>query len=120
MPIRIIPSSFWQPMKELQNYGFQVLMDDFGSGYSSLNMLKDVPVDILKMDMKFLEDQGISGRGPEILASLVRMAKKLGMRTLQRVSRRRSREIFCALWDVNTDRAITMQDLCRQIPLPVC
>ncbi len=59
------PQQLLAAMKELQNYGFQVLMDDFGSGYSSLNMLKDVPVDILKMDMKFLEDQGISGRGPE-------------------------------------------------------
>lgn len=76
------PQQLLAAMKELQNYGFQVLMDDFGSGYSSLNMLKDAPVDILKMDMKFLEDQGISGRGPEILASLVRMAKKLGMRTI--------------------------------------
>lgn len=76
------PQQLLAAMKELQNYGFQVLMDDFGSGYSSLNMLKDTPVDILKMDMKFLEDQGISGRGPEILASLVRMAKKLGMRTI--------------------------------------
>ena len=35
--------------------GFTVLMDDFGSGYSSLNMLKDVNVDVLKIDMKFLE-----------------------------------------------------------------
>lgn len=76
------PQQLLAAMKELQNYGFQVLMDDFGSGYSSLNMLKDVPVDILKMDTKFLENQGISGRGPEILASLVRMAKKLGMHTI--------------------------------------
>lgn len=76
------PQQLLAAMKELQNYGFQVLMDDFGSGYSFLNMLKDVPVDILKMDMKFLENQGISGRGPEILASLVRMAKKLGMHTI--------------------------------------
>ena len=76
------PQQLLAAMKELQSYGFQVLMDDFGSGYSSLNMLKDVPVDILKLDMKFLENQGISGRGPEILASLVRMAKKLGMRTI--------------------------------------
>ena len=76
------PQQLLAAMKELQNYGFQVLMDDFGSGYSSLNMLKDVPVDILKMDMKFLENQGISGRGPQILASLVRMAKKLGMHTI--------------------------------------
>ena len=44
--------------------GFTVLMDDFGSGYSSLNMLKDVNVDILKIDMKFLELREDSiGRG---------------------------------------------------------
>ena len=39
----------------LRNAGFTVLMDDFGSGYSSLNMLKDVNVDVLKIDMKFLK-----------------------------------------------------------------
>ena len=51
---------------KLRSLGFTVLMDDFGSGYSSLNMLKDVHVDVLKIDMKFLEmdeqsaDKGIS------------------------------------------------------------
>ena len=39
---------------ELRNEGFIVEMDDFGSGYSSLNMLKDIPIDVLKIDMKFL------------------------------------------------------------------
>ena len=114
------PQQLLAAMKELQNYGFQVLMDDFGSGYPSLNMLKDVPVDILKMDMKFLENQGISGRGPEILASLVRMAKKLGMRTIAEGIETKEQEIFCALSAVNTDRAIIMQDLCLQMHLPIC
>lgn len=76
------PVQLLEAMKELQKYGFKILMDDFGSGYSSLNMLKDVPVDILKMDMKFLEGQGISSRGPEILASLVGMAGRLDMQTI--------------------------------------
>lgn len=59
---------------ELQAEGFIVEMDDFGSGYSSLNTLKDVPVDILKLDMRFLSD-GISGeRGGNILSSVIRMA----------------------------------------------
>ena len=41
--------------EQLRSAGFTVLMDDFGSGYSSLNMLKDINVDILKIDMKILD-----------------------------------------------------------------
>ncbi|MEG0804574.1 MAG: EAL domain-containing protein, partial [Pygmaiobacter sp.] len=63
--------------KELQRNGFVILMDDFGSGYSSLNMLKDVPVDILKIDLGFLECNANAGRGCNILSSVVRMAKWL-------------------------------------------
>ena len=53
-------------------------MDDFGSGYSSLNTLKDVPVDVLKLDMGFL-DAHESSRGGLILASIVRMARWLNL-----------------------------------------
>lgn len=63
--------------------GFTVLMDDFGSGYSSLNMLKDVNVDILKIDMKFLELREDSiGRGIGILEAIVKMAKLMGLRVI--------------------------------------
>ena len=65
--------------KELQSYGFHIHMDDFGSGYSSLNMLKDMPVDVLKIDLRFLENTGDGGRGRNILTSVVRMAKWLDM-----------------------------------------
>ena len=41
-------------LNSLKQYGFMIEIDDFGSGYSSLNMLKEVPADILKMDMAFL------------------------------------------------------------------
>ena len=41
-------------IRKLRDLGFQIEMDDFGSGYSSLNMLSDMPVDVLKMDMKFI------------------------------------------------------------------
>ena len=59
--------------------GFTVLMDDFGSGYSSLNMLKDVNVDILKIDMKFLELREDSiGRGIGVLEAIVKLAKLMG------------------------------------------
>ncbi len=64
-------------VKQLQENGFTVLMDDFGSGYSSLNTLKDIPVDILKVDMKFLGTGDKDGRSERILASVIQMATLL-------------------------------------------
>lgn len=57
--------------------GFTILMDDFGNGYSSLSILKDIEVDILKLDMLFLSNSKDTGRGENILASVIRMAKWL-------------------------------------------
>lgn len=67
-------------VKELQDAGFIVMMDDFGSGYSSLNMLKNVAVDVLKIDMRFLdiqEDEADKGIG--ILESVVNMSRQMGV-----------------------------------------
>ncbi|MFR5880812.1 MAG: EAL domain-containing protein [Cloacibacillus evryensis] len=54
-------------------------MDDFGSGYSSLNMLKDVVVDMIKLDMKFLSASAGDGRSGMILNAMVRMAHWLNV-----------------------------------------
>lgn len=59
--------------------GFVILMDDFGSGYSSLNTLKNIEVDILKIDMKFLPTGQNNVKSEKILASVARMAGWLGM-----------------------------------------
>ena len=67
-----------QTVNELRNYGMIVMMDDFGSGYSSLNMLKSVPVDVLKMDMRFLEiNERDAEKGIGILDSVINMAKQM-------------------------------------------
>ena len=58
---------------ELAERGFTVLMDDFGSGYSSLNMLKDINVDVLKIDMRFLDRD--DRRSKDIMESVIRMAR---------------------------------------------
>lgn len=64
--------------KKLQEYGFLVMMDDFGSGYSSLNMLNSVPVDVLKIDMRFLEiSEKEEEKGVGILESVVNMARQM-------------------------------------------
>lgn len=68
---------------ELRKAGFIVLMDDFGSGYSSLNMLKDMEVDVLKIDMKFLEmNESSEMKGSGILESIIQMGKWLGLRLI--------------------------------------
>ncbi len=69
-------------VNKLRERGFSVEMDDFGSGYSSLNTLKDVHVDLLKLDMKFIEDEGDNSRGGSILSSVVRMSSWLKLPVL--------------------------------------
>ena len=64
-------------LKQLHEFGYVVEMDDFGSGYSSLNVLKDLEVDVIKLDMRFLSGN-IGGRGGTIISSIVQMAKWLG------------------------------------------
>ena len=63
----------------LQSEGFSIMMDDFGSGYSSLSMLKNIPVDILKIDMNFFVDANKKSRCESIVASIVRMSKWLNI-----------------------------------------
>lgn len=66
-------------IKKLREAGFGVAMDDFGSGYSSLNMLKDIRVDTLKIDMEFLRQSESEERSRTILKTVVALSKELGM-----------------------------------------
>lgn len=65
-----------ETLEKLHNYGYMVEMDDFGSGYSSLNVLKDLSVDVIKLDMRFFSGN-LSGRGGTIINAVVQMAKWL-------------------------------------------
>lgn len=69
--------SVYDKIRELQSRGFRIAMDDFGSGYSSLNMLKEMPLDIIKMDLKFLD--GNQEKGQKILKALIDMAHTLDL-----------------------------------------
>lgn len=85
--IEITESMFVQNAQEIRiildrfrEVGYQVWMDDFGSGYSSLNALKDYHFDELKIDMDFLSN--FTQRSKDIIQSTIHMSKKIGIRTL--------------------------------------
>ena len=62
--------------------GYEVWMDDFGSGYSSLNNVKDYVFDVLKIDMNFLRSFETNPKSAIVIRSIVNMAKELGLHTL--------------------------------------
>lgn len=66
-------------INSLKNAGFTLLMDDFGSGYSSLSMLKDTPFDVLKMDRLFLDECLDSVQGKKIISHVISMSNDLGL-----------------------------------------
>ncbi len=69
-------------LEKLRKAGFIVEMDDFGSGYSSLNLLKDMPVDVLKLDMRFLSKSADERRAHTIIRNIIRLADELDIASL--------------------------------------
>ena len=70
-------------IQELRSYGFRISMDDFGSGYSSLNMLKDIPIDTIKLDQVFFQtNHGNTQRARDIVGGVLSLAKTLGIHSV--------------------------------------
>lgn len=66
----------------LKQYGFEISMDDFGAGYSSLNSLKDLPLDVLKLDAEFFRGENAGERGELVVSEAIKLAKSLDMRVV--------------------------------------
>ena len=62
--------------------GFATWLDDFGSGYSSFNVLKDYDFDVLKLDMQFLVGFNGNEKAKQLIRSVINMAEQIGMKTL--------------------------------------
>lgn len=69
-------------LESLRSNGYDLWLDDFGSGYSGLNVLKDFNFDMMKIDMKFLQEFTENEKTQPILISIVELANKIGMNTL--------------------------------------
>ena len=64
-------------IRRLRERGFEIEMDDFGSGYSSLNMLSDMPIDVLKMDMEFIRNIEASETDRRLVSLILDIARYL-------------------------------------------
>ena len=71
-----------ETIDKLKSYGFSVSMDDFGSGYSSLNSLKDMNLDVLKLDAEFFRGDADPKRKEAVVSEAIQLAKRLNMRTV--------------------------------------
>lgn len=69
-------------MGKMHEAGFLVAIDDFGSGFSSLNMLKDLPVDVIKLDRAFLTTTSGTRRGEKIIKNILQLARELDIVTV--------------------------------------
>ena len=69
-------------IEKLHKMGFSISMDDFGSGYSSLNTLKDLDIAELKLDKEFLTEQSTSPRGQVVIESIIHLARALSITTV--------------------------------------
>lgn len=89
-----------ETVKQLKAYGFRVSMDDFGAGYSSLNSLKDIPLDVLKLDGEFFngDEDGVR-RGEIVVREAIQLAKDLNMSVVAEGIERKEQVDFLASQD---------------------
>ncbi len=101
-------------MKKLRKLGFGVSIDDFGSGYSSLNLLKNMETDVIKLDKEFFRQGGIQKEEQIIVSSIISMAKQLNMKVLSEGVETQTQSDF--LKSVSCDMA---QGFLYSRPIPV-
>ncbi|VYU72722.1 Cyclic di-GMP phosphodiesterase Gmr [Eubacterium limosum] len=76
------PDQIINTVLELRNLGFIIEMDDFGTGYSSLNMLSELPIHVLKLDMKFIQSETAKRNRKNILSFIISLAKWLNLKVV--------------------------------------
>lgn len=69
-------------LRLLKDLGLRIALDDYGTGYSSLNRLGKLPVDIVKIDKSFVDQVDVSREGRALVQSIIDVAKALGMKSI--------------------------------------
>lgn len=104
-------------LEKLMEMGFGVSIDDFGAGYSSLNVLPSIPANILKLDKGFLQGRGFNERNRTLVRHMISMAVDLNFRVICEGSRRRRTSSSCARWAATWRRATISPGRCRSMNL---
>lgn len=102
-------------IRDIHNLGFGCSMDDFGSGYSSLNLIRDIPVDTIKLDRVFFRTTSDVGRTESVVGSIIAMSKALNMTTVAEGVE--DREQVDMLKKLNCD---LIQGYYFARPMPIC
>jgi EAL domain-containing protein (putative c-di-GMP-specific phosphodiesterase class I) len=69
-------------LEELRDLGVKIAIDDFGTGYSSLGYLRDIPVDVLKIDRSFISGLAGNARQQELVSAVIQLGHTLGLRVV--------------------------------------
>ena len=104
-----------QTVKKLRESGFVVSMDDFGAGYSSLNSLKELQLDVLKLDADFFRGTDEIERGMVIVSEVIGLAKKLNMKIVAEGIENREQVDFLAAQECDL-----IQGYFYAKPMPIC
>lgn len=80
--LALFDESFRGMILALQKHGFRCSLDDFGAGFSSLNVLKELPIDVLKLDILFLRKSRDQKRERIVISNIIAMARELGIKTV--------------------------------------
>jgi diguanylate cyclase (GGDEF)-like protein len=88
----------WKDLKQLRQWGIRVAIDDFGTGYSALGYLRQVPLDIVKLDRIFISTMATSARQRELVRGIVQLAGTLGLSVVaEGIETERQRKISTAI-----------------------
>ena len=83
-------------LMHLKENGAEILLDDFGNGYSSFGMLQDYDFDILKMDISFVRNIGVNKKSESILRAIIDMAHRMGMKVVaEGIENKQQSEFLC-------------------------
>ncbi len=105
-----------EKLNALREKGCQVAVDDFGTGYCSLSLLQNLPVDYLKIDKSFIDTLTSAGADTPILDTIVALSQRLGLATIAEGSVRPIRQNGCRQTTCLMFRAIFTPDRCRHRP----
>ena len=107
-------------LKAIQHRGIRLAIDDFGTGYSSMSLMKQFPIDTLKIDRSFVRDLADNSEDQAITQAIIHMGKALGMTVVAEGVETTEQETFLAITPAMKCRVFCSANRCRRNNWPIC